>query len=80
MIVLSVVLALSGMLMLYAGTMIVLKRHWPAAADRVDAVGGLPWVVLGFALVFGFLWLFEWMTGASLRSKGDPDAGAGDAP
>ncbi len=73
--VIAMILAISGTLMLYSGLMIVLKRTAPAMADWVHWAGGLPWVLLMFAMFFGFVRLFEWMTGSEIRSESTREEG-----
>ncbi len=65
---LSFVLAVSVMVMLFTGAVIVLRRVAPDLAEWPFRIGGLPWAVLAIILTFVFIKLFEWMTGASLRS------------
>ena len=67
--VIAMILAISGTLMVFSGLMIILKRTAPEVGDWVFEIGGLPWVVLMFAMFFGIVRLFEWMTGSEIRSE-----------
>ena len=67
--VIAMILAISGTLMVFSGLLIVLKRVAPEWGEWVFEVGGLPWVLLMFAMFFGIVRLFEWMTGSEIRTE-----------